>query len=228
MSTTPRNADYVITKAYLSFKGKAIPPASSTTKYAQLLGTLDTVQQEWSTEPDVEWDSLYADVNIGVITATDTYDLDDTIDYISKRDGDYITLDKTVNGEVNKVNVLLVSPAQLHGYREQLACAQVGRTLKFSKPFKSTDAYLGYSIVIPSRLVVEDITKGTDIVQCDNPLFLADMLAAEVARNDVTKSGQYDNLLAKAGEKMTKMKQHNGGQSEQIPRYSLSGVGDTY
>jgi hypothetical protein len=223
MSYTQRDADWVIQKAYLAAQRKAVPPASSTTKYAVLLGQLDSAQDDWRNEADTEWESLYQTVANGTVTATDTFDLDDEIDFISKREGDYITLSK--DGVVQTVE--LVAPNQLYSAQNVLAAARIGRTLKFSKAFGSSSSYLGYTLNIPAYIFTDDITSGSDLIQCDDPMFLAYMLAAEFVRTDVVKGGQYNNLLDKAAERMARMKQNNGGQNNEIPRTALA-MGETW
>jgi hypothetical protein len=224
LSYTQRTADYVITKAYQTFKGKAVAPASTTTKYQAMLGILDSVQHDWADEPGIEWNSLYDVIATGTVTATNLFDLDDDIHYISKRQGDSVTLTKGTQ----TVEVLLVNPDQLYANRDNLACAQTGRKLRFSKPFTADSPYIGYTINVPAIQYVDDITSGSSLVQCDNPLYLADMLAAEVARNDTVKGGQYNNILDKAAEKMDRMKQDNGGQEDSIPRASFASAGETW
>lgn len=207
-----RTASYIITKAYLAAQRKATPPAAGTTKYNALLGIVDSMQQLWAAEPDVEWNSLYSLVTIGTVSATDTFDLDDTINYISKREGDYVLL---TNG-TNTTTVRLVSPNQLYENRYVNACAQIGLTLKFSKAFLSTDSTFGYSIKVPAILYPDDITVGTNTVQVDDPMWLTYMTAADFVKADTQKSVLYDKLLALADQHMQRMKQNNGGQYESV------------
>lgn len=223
MSYSQRDADYVIQRAYLAAQRKATPPASTTTKYATLLGLVDAAQDDWQTEPGIEWNSLYELVSNGTVTATDTFDLDDSIRYVSKRDGDFVTL---TNG-TNTQEVLLVNPDQLYSNRYNFACAQIGRTLKFSKAFTASSTTFGYTIKIPAIIYCDDITAGSSAIQCDDPMYLAYMVAAEFIRTDVVKGGQYNNLLGKAAERMDKMKQDNGSQNDSIPRETLQ-VGESW
>ena len=207
-----QKVSWIIQKAFLESKRKATAPAIGTTKYNALLGLVDTEQKAWESEPDTEWDSLYSLVTIGTVTATDTFDLDDTINYISKREGDYVLV---TNG-TNTIPYQVVRPNQLYSLRSTNACAQIGRTLKFSKAFVSTDSAFGYSIKIPSILYVDDITLGTQFVQCDDSLYLVYAVAATFCANDTVKAVLYDKLLAKAGQRMERMKQANSGQNEVI------------
>lgn len=214
MSYTQRTANYVIQKAYLAAQRKSVMPGQGTTKYNVLLGLVDSAQDDWRNEPDTYWDSLYQTINTGTISTTDTYDLDDDIDFISRRSGDYITITNDTNTE----KVLFVSPEQLYLNKNELAVARIGRTLKFSKPFLATSPYIGFKLNVPAYIFTDDITSGNTLVQCDDPMFLAYMVAAEFSRTDTVRAGQYNNLLDKAAERMSKMKQNNGGQIEEIPR----------
>jgi hypothetical protein len=201
-----------ITKAFLHAQRKATPPAAGTTKYEALLAIADSMQKMWAAEPDVEWNSLYELVNIGNVTATDEFDLDDSIDTISKREGDFILLK---SGTLT-TTVKIITPNQLYEYRYQLAAARVGSTLKFSTPFVSTDSTIGYSINVPSIVYPSDITAATNTIQVDDPMWLVYMMAAEFCRTDTVKGAQYDNLLQMADLHMQKMKAANGGQNDAV------------
>lgn len=224
MAYTERTADWVANKAYLAYKGKTNTPLDGTTKYQTILSLIDSVQKDWEAEPSIEWNSLYSLVDTGTVTATDTFDLDDSINYISKRQGDYVLL---TNG-TQTTTVQLVSPNRLYEFRDSIVCARIGRTLKFSRPFVSTDSTFGYTIKVPAIVFCDDIASSSDTVQCEDPMYIAYMVAAELSRQDVTKSGQYGNLLDKATERMEKMKSDNSGQIEEIPRYPLSEAGMTW
>lgn len=204
--------DAAIAKAFLHAQRKATPPAEGTSKYNALLGIADSMQKLWAIEPDTEWTSLYELVSIGTVTATDTFDLDDSINYISKREGDYVLV---TNG-TSTTEYRLVTPNQLYENRFSAAVARIGNTLKFSKAFAATDSVFGYTIKVPAIVYPDDITVGTQEVQVDDPMWLCYMMAAEFVRNSVEKQGQYDNLLALADQCMQRMKQNNGGQYDAI------------
>ncbi len=209
MSTT---VTQVIQKAFLHAQGKSTAPTVGTNKYTQLLNLVDSLQKMWASEPDTEWNSLYSLVTTATASATDTFDLDDSIDYISKREGDYIRVTNTTNTTAFK----LISPNQLYDYRFRDAAAQVGRTLVFSRAFKSTDSTFGYNIIVPAILYTDDITTGTQTVQVDDPMWLAYMVAAEYVANNLIKATQRPRLLELADQLMQRMKQANGGQYETV------------
>lgn len=204
-----RTVDWVIQKAFLEAQRKSTAPSSGTSKYNALLGIVDNKQLEWASEPSVEWASLYSVITLAaVVSATDTFALTGTINYISKREGNPILV---TNG-TNTTRFKLVSPDQLDEYRYDDACAQVGSNLVFSKAFDAASSLIGYSIKVPSMLYPTDITSGSQTVQVDDPLWLVYMVAADFVRNDVVKRDNYDLLLQMAAERMAKMKQANGGQ----------------
>jgi hypothetical protein len=208
-----RTVDWVIQKAFLEAQRKSTAPTSGTSKYNALLGIVDNKQLEWASEPSVEWDSLYSVVTLAaVVSATDTFALTGTINYISKREGNPILI---TNG-TNTSRFMLVSPNQLDEYRYDDACAQVGSNLVFSKAFSASSSLIGYNIKVPSMLYPTDITSGSQNVQVDDPLWLVYMVAADFVRNDVVKRDNYDLLLQMAAERMAKMKQANGGQQAAV------------
>lgn len=205
--------DQAIAKAFLHAQRKATPPASGTSKYNALLAIADSMQKLWATEPGIEWDSLYQLVQLAAtVTATDTFALGTTINDLSQREGDYVLV---TNG-TNTSEYRIINPNQLYQYRYEAAVARIGTNLKFSKAFAATDSVIGYNIKVPAVVYVADITAGTDIIAVDDPMWLCYMMAAEFARNDVVKQGQYDNLLALADQHMQRMKQANGGQVDAI------------
>lgn len=215
MAYTQRTTDWVINRAYVHAQRKTTPPAQGTDKYNTLLAIVDSVQKDWADEPGIEWDVLFSRVNNGAVTATDTFPLDPSINYISKREDNPVLL-VSPDG-TQKVPYRLVAPNQLYKYRYSHVVAQVGRNLVFSSPFQATDSYIGYTIQVPSILYVSDIVDGTTLIQCPDPLYVAYMTAAEFDRNDVVKMGQYNNLVSMAENKMQKMKANNSGAMEEIP-----------
>lgn len=220
-----RSADWVIAKAYLKANRKATPPTSGSSKYEALLDIVDSMQKQWADEEGIDWNSLFELTTlVPLITETDTFALPATVDYISKRSDDYILV---TDGTSTKT-FSLIQANQLYKFRDQDACAQVGRNLVFSRAFTSTSPELGYSIKVPAYNWVDDIEDGTDIVQVDRPMWLAYASAAEFVRNDIVKSSQYDNLLALAEQVMNKMKYANGGQVEELVTEWQPAGGDSW
>lgn len=206
--------DAAVARSFVHAQRKATPPAVGTSKYNALLAIADSMQKLWQAEPNVEWNSLYSLVSNGTISATNTMDLDDTINYISKRETDRAIAISPITAAEKYYNI--ISPNQLLEYRNLDAVAQMGRTLYFPKAFLSTSILIGYTFKVPSILYVDDITVGTQTVQVDDPMWLVYSMAAEFVRNDVVKQAQYSNLLALADQCMQRMKQANGGQIDQI------------
>jgi hypothetical protein len=208
-----QTVEWAIQKAFLHSNRKATPPASGTSKYEALLDIADSMQKMWASEPATEWDSLYSLETIGTVSATDTFDLPDEVNYISKSEDDPIRI---TNG-TSTTTYKLVKPNQLYKFQGSNVCAQIGRTLKFSTAFTSSSSVLGYDITVPSILYTDDITTGTDEIQVTDPMWLAYMMAADFCRNDVVKQNQYDNLLALADQCMQKMIADNSGSLNEIP-----------
>jgi hypothetical protein len=207
-----QTVNWAIQKAFLHSNRKAIAPAEGTSKYEALLDIADSMQKLWASEPGIEWDSLYTLETIGTISATDTFDLPDEINYISKSEDDPI---RVTNG-TSTTTYKLVKPNQLYKYNGANVCAQIGRTLKFSSAFTSSSSTLGYNIQVPAILYTEDITSGTDEIQVDDPMWLAYMMAAEFSRNDAVKQNQYDNLLGLADQCMQRMISANSGSLDEV------------
>lgn len=219
-----RSVSWVIQKAFLHAQRKSTPPAVGTSKYEALFDIADSMQQLWQDEDGVDWNSLYSLETIGTVSATDTFDLPDEINYITKDEENPVIV---TNGSAIKT-FKLVTAKQLYKYRNSDVCAQIGRTLVFSRPFTSTSSELGYDIKVPAILYVEDITSATDEVQVDDPMWLAYMMAAEFNRADTTKSNTYDDLIALADVCMTKMRNANSGSYEMVTSGGWSAEGETW
>lgn len=215
-----QSVSWAIQKAFLHSNRKSTAPAVGTSKYEALLDIADSMQKLWASEPSVEWDSLYSLETIGTVSATDTFDLPDEVNFISKSEDDPIRVGTTA--------YKLVKPNQLYKYQDANVCAQIGRTLKFSKAFTSDSAHIGESIQVPALLYTEDITSGNDEIQVDDPMWLAYMMAAEFSRNDVVKQGQYDNLLALADQCMQRMISANSGSLNEITTGGWSAAGESW
>jgi hypothetical protein len=182
------------------------------------------MQHMWADEDGVDWNSLYSLETIGTVTATDTFDLPDEVNYILKDEDSPILV---TNG-TSTTTFKLVSARQLYQTKDSDACAQIGRTLVFSRPFTSSSSTLGYSIKVPAILYVEDITSETDEVQVEDPMWLAYMMAAEFNRGDIVKRDTYDQLLALAESCMTKMKTSNAGSVETVTSGGWSAQGESW
>lgn len=209
-----QTVSWAIQKAYLHANRKATPPNAGSTKHDALLAIADSMQKMWPAEHD--WASLYSLAEVGTVTATDTFELDDEIDHLNRDADDPVRITLGTQTKTYK----LVSPAQLYKYRNSDVCAQVGRNLVFPQAFDSTSSVFGGTIYAPATLAVEDITSENQDVQVDRPMWLAYMMAAEFARNDTVKQGQYENLLAMAESELTKMIEDNDGT---VNEYALNG-----
>lgn len=202
----------LIEKAHLLATGKGTAPASTTNKYARLLGLANICQDMWQNEPDVEWDSLYQIVTLAVtVTATDTFALGSSIREISNRPGDYIKITQA-DGVIKYYD--LVRANQLLDYARDgiRVVARVGSNLVFSVPFTASDPEIGGSIKVPSYAYVSTLSDSADIIQVDNPLWLCYMVASEYCRTDTTLNYRTDDLLARANEVMRDMKQTQEAQ----------------
>lgn len=200
----------IINKAYQLATGKVT--GMTTTTKDKLIGLLELFITEWQNEPDVTWDSLYRHTNIGTVSATDTFELDDTIASISKDEADPIIIRKGTE----EWYYTLVPPSQLG--RASETCARMGRDLVFSEIFTVNSRQLGGSIIVPGYIHAEIPETDDDTTPVDNPLWLVYMIAAEFVRNKEDKKAQYGNLVALAQNAMEGMKFSNGAQDESIIR----------
>lgn len=196
-----------ITEAYLLCTSKTTLPAIGTAKRNQLTALARKFYRDWQTEPDTEWQSLYQDITAGTVSATDTFELDTEINFISKQDGNYINIDGT--------DFTAVKPQQLYQYRYANAVAKVAdNSIKFSKPFTADSPLLGKTINVPAIIKLDDITSDTSEILIDNPSWLPARIAAQYAYSYKSLRDMYDDLLAIANEHMISMKNANTSGNE--------------
>jgi len=206
----------LIAKAYLAATGEVATLASSDDDYKKLLSLANTIIHDWATEPGINWASLYDPaVQIGTVSATDTYDLDDSIRVISQKEGDFVRIIDATD-DTKHYDYQTVESDQLKRYTTGNYCARVGRTLVFNKTFVSTDKEYGGTIYVPAYTTPDDLVGANDDVPVDDPNWLVYMMAAEYVRPDIVLRDQYPNLIAKAEASMEGMKEANGAQIETI------------
>jgi len=201
------NRDTFVSNAYLTAVGKIPTFVAGDKKYEKLVALANMKIDEWAREAD--WFSLYdKKYQLGTISTTDTYDLDDEIEQISTAPGDFVRVERT-DGET--VYFETVRPDQLRQYLTGNFCAKIGRTLVFNKEFESDDLLIGGTIYLPVKLYPEKLTSAGSTVPVDDPNWLVKITAAEWVRNDSVRQNQYPNLIAEANSLMEKMKEANDG-----------------
>jgi hypothetical protein len=201
------NLDTAINRAYLLSNGKATAP--SPTRYEKFKALANMLQDDWLSEPDVQWSSRYERVELGTISG-DRIDMDDSIYELSQREGDYVTVQTPGSNQLTYWNI--VTPEAFRQYRYDNSVAWIGDELVFSRPFNLGDSQYQGTVTVPGIMKLDPLTKGTDEIQVDDPQWLVYMMAGEQVRNTVTKLNQFSTLVQKANNIMEKMKQRNDAQ----------------
>lgn len=235
--------DQLVTNAYLIATGKITPPASGTSKYSKLTALANLYTQDWSGDPDVDWNSLRSFFTVSpTVTTTDTYTIPATVNYVSRQEGDFVRI-TTANG-LNEYDYTIVPPQRL--YDSDFKLNSIGRgagradgtvsiqgsSIVFDHVFKTTSPEYGGTIVIPGYSIPATLANGSDVVSVDDPLWLVFRVAAEYIRNDITRVQLYGSLIDQANDKLSAMKAANLSQSETV--YSggwnpmPAGTGDDY
>ena len=201
-----------ITEAYLIATGKTTLPAEGSSKRNKLTGLAKKLYRDWQVEKGVEWSSLYAVVSGGTVSATDTFELDTDINFISKQEGNFVRIRTAPN---SYVNYILCKPQQLYQYRDGNYVAKVAdNSVKFSKAFTASDSVFGGTIEVPAIIKLDDINSDTSEILIDNPQWLPARLAAQYVFNDRQLNYLYDDLLADANDMMQGMIDQNGTLSD--------------
>lgn len=230
-----------ITGTYLRAVGKATAPATTSAKYARIVGLLDYFQRQWGREPGVDWASLYDPAfSIGNVTATDTFDLDtSSIRKLSSREGDVVRIvhsDGTGYTDYTIVDANKLKDYYAGANKESYSgfyCAKMGNELVFNHRFTTDDSQFGGEIFVPIYAFSDPITADnpdSDEVQVDDPDWLITRAAAEYCRNDITRRQRYPELLTEANNIMQRMKDDNDGQIDTVdtPWTPGAGANDTW
>jgi hypothetical protein len=201
--------------AFTIATGKALPASGS--KRDKITKLAIKLYRDWQTEPGVEWNSLYSVIGAGTVSATDTFDLDTDINYISTsdaRDNNFVRV-KTADSQY--INFRTVKPGQLHGLRDVNAVAKISENrIRFSRTFTADDQAFGGTIEVPAIVKLDDILSDTDEILIDNPNWLPARLAAQYVLNDRQLNYLYDDLLAQANELMRGMIETNDTGDDSI------------
>jgi hypothetical protein len=152
---------------------------------------------------------------LGTVSATDTFDLDTTINKISNEPDDYVRINHTDG--IHFTDYSTVEPKRLKRYPRGEYCAKVGKTLKFNKAFTAINPQFGGHINVPAYLSPPLLKNAKDTVPVDDPNWLLLICAAEWTRTDITLSQNYSNLINEVNESMIAMKQANQAQLETVP-----------
>jgi len=211
------NVSQLISKANLAANGKTTPLAVTSPRYTQFLAIANMLQDDWLSEPDIQWNSRYEHLSLGNITS-DRVDIDEDIYEFSKREGDYIVIVSPTDPK-SLSYYSLVSPDEFRRYKNDSTCTVIGDELIFAKTFETDDSYYGGEVIVPVTMKLDPLVNPNDEVLIDDPNWLVYMTAAERVRNTVTKIGQYPALVQKANNLMDKMKQKNDSQINTIELY---------
>jgi preprotein translocase subunit YajC len=79
------------------------------------------------------------------------------------------------------------------------------KVLTFNTDIESTSSMVGGTLEVPGYYLPESLVNASDLVSVDDPEWLAYATAAELARNDAAKQGQFPNLLGMANERYKAM-----------------------
>jgi len=219
------NVTQLIAKANLAANGKATTLATTSPRYTQFLAIANMLQDDWLSEPDIQWNSRYQKLSLGSITS-DRVSLDEDIYEFSKREGDYITIQSTSDPR-SVAYYSLVSPDEFRRYHSDTICTVIDDELIFAHTFVPTDSYYDGEVIVPVTMKLDPLVSPTQDILVDDPNWLVYMTAAERVRNTVTKLGQYPALVQKANNLMLKMKEKNNGQVNTVELYP-SVIGETF
>lgn len=194
-------------------------PVADTTDYDEWLGTTNRKINEWATDSDNEWSSLFELRDIGTVAAgAQDYDLDDDFD----KPADQVIV-TTTGG--HKVDYRIVKPAERGRYpRTVYISGQDPQILTFSDDILSTDQIVGGTISVAGYFVPADLANPSDVVPVDDPYWLVEAVAGELAFNDITYRDKAADLVAKANNLWKKMVRRNRRGTNANPRVAQTSV----
>lgn len=203
--------------------GKVNSFATGTTKWLKITAIANQYIRQWANEFGVDWTSLYTpELSFGVVTNTDSFAVPATVKKISDRPGDIVRIKHTGGVQYTDYDVVphddlkMYYSGQNKEYPYGFYCAQIGSNLVFNHKFISTDPQFGGTIYAPVYTAPTELAADSDVVPVTDPMWLVLMVAAELNRTDITRQGQYPNLINEANTLMQRMKENNDGQDDQI------------
>lgn len=206
-----------VPETFLKATGEVFDGVSGDEDWLKILSIANRKIDSWMGEPGTDWDSTYQTVDIGTVTATDTFELDETIYRLSNDSGDSVRI---VHTDAQYTDYRLVGASQLKRYTNGVV-ARVGQSLKFPKAFASTDVQFGGTIEVPAFVRPDYLVNDSDEITIDDPNWLLLITAAEWTRNDLTLAQNYPVLLQEANNAMMAMKQANRPAEQQIVKSSF-------
>lgn len=204
--------DEYIQEANKKATGEDAAPETDSESYNILLAQVKTLTLEWQNAVDeqqhpINWNSLWNRQTIGTVTvgrsttiATPTLAL---IRKLSKEDDGFSLEDGS--GGCRYFSV--VKPNELKIGTDRVAL--VKNKLIFADPFAADDTWVGKNIEAAFYGYADIPAIGTDLISVDDPMWMVYRGAAELARNDFIKSGEYTNLLNLANERFDAMIANN-------------------
>ncbi len=199
-----------VSNVVLLSEGKTPSFATGSTKWLRIVAQGNFFLQQWARERGVDWYSLYDPaLSIGTVTATGTYDLDDTISKVSPQEGDAIRI---THIDDTYTDYTLVSADRLKEYTSGNYVAKIGRTIRFNKVFSSIDPQFDGDITVPAFVYPETFSADADEVVIDDPNWLVFTVAADRVKNDVTRKDLRADLVAQANESMLGLREDNDSQ----------------
>lgn len=216
------NTTEFVQAVHLKAVGKASVLVATDTKWIKIVAIANRQIRKWERLND--WNSLYDPrYEVGTVSATDTFELDDEVRKISDTQGDPIRLVDSTDSAVYS-DYDIVTADRIKSYASGSYAAQQGRNLVFNASFPADSNLIGRTILLPVYLYADLLTGPNSEVPVDDPEWLITMTAAEYIRNDITKQNQYPNLVAEANEILEKMMEDNDGQINEPLRPWSAGI----
>lgn len=204
---------------YLKATGQIFDGEAGDEDWQKILAIGNRYIDAWVAEPGVEWESTYTLTDIGTISTTDLYDLDESIFRVSNDAGDPIVIRNT-DGSESKF--YLVASSQLGRYTSGNYVSRFGNQLKFNRVFSSSDVEFGGTIQVPGYVKPDYLVNENDEIPVDDPNWLVLISAAEWTRTDNTLLQSYPLLIAEANNAMTAMKQANRPAMQDIVKWPVA------
>jgi hypothetical protein len=207
--------DFVSNVVLLS-EGKLPSFSSGATKWLRIVAQGNFYLQQFAKERGVDWNWYYdPSLAIGTVSATDSFDIPDTVYRISKKEGDVLRITHT---DDTYTDYSFVPHDELKRYSVGNYVAQVGNTIRFNTAFTATSPQFGGSIACPAYEYPETFSGDNDEIDIPDANWLVYVVAADRVKNDVTRKDLRSDLVSQANELMAALKEENMSQIEDTNR----------
>lgn len=213
------NVTTFFTQVNSAYRGSDDDAPTTGTDFTLWLATTNRKINEWASDSNNQWASLFANTALAtpVAAGTQTYNLGSTL--IVPADRVYV-----VNG-TNTYYYTICKPQERDRFSNSVYIAGSNpQKLTFVDTISATSPIVGGTTYVAGYFMPADLTAAADTIPVDDPYWLVNAVASELAFNDITYSDKAPDLNAKANNLYSGMVAANRRGTSNNPRTARTSV----